>query len=91
MTMGTRHALTTVDNPFDPIDDFDQWLVWDRQEGYDTPNLLGRIAIYSNDLPLNLVDESVSDAIDEILEEHGTELYRKVSRDYPDPVYVEAV
>jgi hypothetical protein len=89
--MGTRHALTTADNPFDPIDDFHQWLVWDREAGYDTPNYLGRIAIISDELPTSLQDQEVSDAIDDVLREHGTELFRKISRDYPDPIYVEAV
>lgn len=82
--MTTRHALTTVDNPFDPFDDFDQWFAWDHEQGYDTPNYLGRIVISSDDLPEAAQHQSVSDAIDEVLEEHGTELYLKVSRDFPD-------
>ncbi len=83
MTM--QHALTTVDNPFDPFDSFAEWMEWDRASGYDTPNYLGRIVIYSDDLSIADQHQAVSDAIDEILEENGKTLYRKVSRELPDP------
>lgn len=89
--MGTRHALTTVDNPFNPIDDFKQWLEWDRRAGYDTYNYLGRIAILTDELPDHLEDQAVSDAIDEILDEHGPGFFVKVSQTYPDPVYAKVV
>ena len=80
--MVMRHALTTVDNPYDPFDEFDQWFEWDHSSGYDTSDYLGRIVLTSPDLPEGLENEAISDAIDEILEENGTELYRKVSRDF---------
>ena len=38
--MVVRHALTTVDNPYDPFDQFDEWYEWDRSSGYDTPSYL---------------------------------------------------
>ena len=79
--MVMQHALTTTDNPFDPFDEFKEWLEWDRQLGYDTPNYLARIVIYSDELSEADRAQAVSDAIDEILSEHGTELYKKVSRD----------
>ena len=30
----TKVALTTVDNPFDPIDNYDEWLHYDEEKGY---------------------------------------------------------
>lgn len=84
--MATRYALTTVDNPFNPFDDFLQWYEWDRSSGYDTPSYLGRVVKYSDQL--SDADQSVlvSQAIDEILAEHGDSIYRKVSEEYePDP------
>ena len=35
--------LTTVDNPFDPFEQFDEWLVFDMQKGYNTCGLLARL------------------------------------------------
>lgn len=79
--MVTQHRLTTVDNPYDPFDEFDEWYEYDRASGYDTPSYLGRVVIYSDDLSDADQAAAVSDAIDEILMEHGDTLYRKVSRD----------
>lgn len=84
MTM--RHALTTVDNPYDPFTEFDQWMEWDHRLGYDTPNYLGRIVISSDELSEVDQQEAVSQAIDEILEEHGDSIYLKISREISDVV-----
>ena len=87
--MAMRHALTTVDNPYDPFDEFREWLEWDRRLGYDTPNYLGRIVVYSDELSEADQSDAVSQGIDEILEEHGDTFYKKVSRDFPSQVYPE--
>lgn len=79
--MVLRHALTTLDNPYDPFDEFDEWYEYDRTSGYDTPSYLGRVVIYSDELSEADQAQAVSDAIDEILVEHGGNVYRKVSRD----------
>lgn len=83
--MVLRHALTTVDNPYDPFDDFDEWYEWDRACGYDTPSYLGRIVHYSDELSPADQALAVSDAIDEILEEHGDTFYKKLSREEETP------
>lgn len=75
-----EYMLTTVDNPFDPFTQFDQWFAYDKQLGYDTPGYLARIAISSDDL--SEVDEFVviQDAIDEIVRENVFGVHRKVKR-----------
>ena len=79
--MVMRHALTTTDNPFDPFDDYKAWQAWDDLSGYGTSNYLARIVRYSDELSDTLQAEAVSEAIDEIIEENGTGLYKKVSRE----------
>lgn len=79
--MVLRHALTTVDNPYDPIEQYDEWSEWDRSSGYDTISYLGRIVNYSDELSEADQSEAVSDAIDEILEIHGDTFYKKISRE----------
>jgi hypothetical protein len=32
--------LTTYDNPYNPYTDYDAWWQWDRDNGYNTPELL---------------------------------------------------
>lgn len=80
-TMATRYALTTVDNPFDPFSQFQAWMEYDRAAGYDTPSYLGRIVITSEHLSDADQADAVSQAIDEILSEHGDTFYKKMSRD----------
>jgi hypothetical protein len=72
------HMLTTVDNPFDPFTQWDEWVNYDEAAGYFTNSLLARIARLSPDL--SDADEivAIEQAIDEIVEENVNGLYRKI-------------
>lgn len=76
----TEYMLSTVDNPFDPFTEFDQWYVWDEQAGYHTPALLARIAHQSSDLSETDQFIVVQDAIDEIIKENVSGMHRKLKR-----------
>lgn len=75
-----RVALTTSDNPYDPIEDFDRWYAFDREHNYLTCELLARIAVTSD----NVSDEQnlfeIESAIDSISSLHPT-LYEKIVKD----------
>lgn len=75
-----KYMLTTVDNPFDPFTQFDQWFAFDTYSGYHTAALLDRIAISSDEL--SQIDQvlAVQDAIDEIVKENVMGVHRKVKR-----------
>jgi len=70
--------LTTVDNPFSPVTQWDDWLKFDDDMGYNTPGMLARIAIVGESLSENDQDQAIEDAIDEIVRENVLGLYRKV-------------
>jgi len=76
--------LTTIDNPFDPFDDFDSWYAWDERSGYHTSSFLARIVKNSSDL--SDTDQALANeqAIDEIVHENVTGMYRKVVREVQD-------
>jgi len=82
-----EYMLTTVDNPFNPFTEFDEWFAFDRQMGYNTPSFLDRIAKVSDDIsqPDQLL--AIQHAIDEIVEENVSGMWRKVSKDSFDKLY----
>lgn len=70
--------LTTVDNPFDPFDQYDEWLKFDEDKGYFTNNVLARVALVSNDLPDESNQLIVNEAVKDIAFNCG--LYKIVRR-----------
>ena len=59
--------LTTVDNPFNPLTDWDDWYNYDESKGYCTSGYLARITKTSNELGEEEQDEAIAVAIDEII------------------------
>lgn len=72
--------LTTLDNPFNPFEQFDQWYAFDTQKGYNTCNYLARIARSSDELSDADEDRIVEEAIDEIVELNILGIYKKVKK-----------
>ena len=60
--------LTTKDNPFSPITQYDQWLKWDHDNQYYTQEYVARIANVSPDMDDDAQDMLIESAINEILE-----------------------
>jgi hypothetical protein len=76
------HAmLTTIDNPFSPLTDFDAWNAYDISSGYHTMEFLGRIVMTSDDLSEADYDAAIDEAIDEIIFENVSGIYRKISKE----------
>jgi hypothetical protein len=76
----TEYMLTTVDNPFDPFTMFDEWYTYDTQMGYHTSAFLDRVAKDSYELSEPDQALAVQMAIDEIVTENVSGMWRKVSR-----------
>lgn len=73
-----NHMLTTVDNPFDPFTQFDEWYAYDVAMGYHTSSFLARIVKSSDELSDADQDLAIEEAIDEIVRLNVLGLYRKV-------------
>jgi len=73
-----EYMLTTVDNPFDPFTQWDEWYAWDQNAGYHTPGLLARVARLGEDLPEGDQHLAIQLAIDEIVQENVLGVHRKV-------------
>lgn len=62
-----KHMLTTIDNPYNPQTQFDDWFAFDEQKGYHTCSYLARIAKTSSKLSDEENDYEIETAIDEIV------------------------
>ncbi len=80
MNCGMTVALTTLDNPYDPIDDFRHWFMFDMNKGYNSCAYLARIAHTSDALSDEENSEEVERAIDEIVKYDPFNLYVKVKK-----------
>ena len=74
--------LTTIDNPWNPFTQWDEWYAYDQSKGYDTPGYLARITKTSFDLSEAEQDRSINDAINEIVQMNIRGIYRKVNRKF---------
>ena len=76
-----RVALTTLDNPYSPFDDFREWYEFDQQHGYGTTSYLARIVMITRELEEVLENEAIELAIDEIVAFNLIGLYVKLVRE----------
>ena len=72
--------LTTIDNPFDPFDDFDKWFAFDEAHGYHSCSYLANIMKTSNAFSVEDQMKEKERAIDEIVKFNLNGLYKKVTR-----------
>lgn len=73
--------VTTTDNPYDPITQFDDWYAFDEEQGYHTTSYLARIAKTSPDLsPLDQAI-AIEEAIDEIVKLNVLGIYKKIVKE----------
>ena len=79
--MAKECMLTTVDNPFDPFEQFSSWLLFDKEKGYNSCERVDRIAKYSDDMTEKEEAEEMERAIDEIIKYDFLNIYKTASKD----------
>ena len=79
--MDREFMLTTIDNPFDPFEQFTSWRLFDLEKGYNSCERLARFVNLSDDLTQKETDDEIERAIDRIIELDILNIYKKVSRD----------
>ena len=72
--------LTTIDNPYDPFEEFPLWFMYDVEKGYYTCNRLARIANFTDDMTDVEVAIETDRAIDEIIKFDVLNIYKKVKQ-----------
>ena len=76
--------ISTVDNPFDPFEDFESWLTFDIEKGYYSCNKLMRVAQVSDEMSETEKETEIERAIDSIIKNDFTDTYIKVVKDLND-------
>lgn len=69
--------VTTIDNPFDYFEDFDNWYKFDFQHGYNTLSYVARLAKTADELSDDENNCEIESAVDSIVRWNPL-LYRKV-------------
>jgi len=81
MTEDPTYMLTTLDNPYSPFEQYDDWYAFDVQKGYNTCAYLARIASSSNELSDYDEEQAINQAIDSIVDLNVLGIYIKVTKD----------
>lgn len=59
--------LSTLDNPFNPFDDFTSWYMYDCEKGHNTASRIARIADLNSEMTQKEQDEAMRQAIEFIM------------------------
>lgn len=84
--VGKPVMLSTMDNPYNPFVNFDEWLRYDMDKGYNSCAYLDRVAHTSDQFSDTENDEEIEAAIDEIILYDPFNIYCKVNPDSQTPM-----
>lgn len=78
-----RYYLTTVDNPFDPLEEQGSWLLYDKLNGYDCNEMLARYARTSDELSDAENQREIRGAILKIMARDPNNIYTMIRKPLP--------
>lgn len=67
MSANYEVGITTTDNPYNPLTDYDRWANYDHQQGYDTSEYLARVVRTTTEFGDGNYENDIERAIDEIV------------------------
>ena len=76
--MSKQVMITTIDNPFNPFDNFDSWFMFDVEKGYYTCSKLARLTNTTDEMTQIEESEEIERAIDELIKIDPLDIYTKV-------------
>lgn len=71
--------VTTVDNPYNPFTQSDEWYAFDTSHGYNTASYLARLVRTSDELSDSDHNDAVNSAVEEIVRENVLGIYKLVT------------
>ena len=82
--MSKQSMLTTIDNPFDPFEQFSSWFLFDVEKGYNSCGTLARIANVSESMSETEFNNEIDSASDKLIKVDFLDIYKKVTKEVPD-------
>lgn len=80
MSESDEVMLTTIDNPYNPFDEFDRWLQFDTSKGHNTCALLARVSTSSNELSDFDESNEIENAMNDIIMYDPSQKFKKIRR-----------
>lgn len=74
-------ALTTIDNPYDPFEQFTLWYQFDMEKQYNSCAYLARMARMFSNFSEEENDLQIEEAIDEIIKSDFRKIYKKLVKE----------
>lgn len=83
--MSTRnYMVTTADNKWNPFTQFEEWLAYDSNHGYNTPQWIDCFCMTSSNLEEFIIEDDVANATKAFLELNPYGIHYKVYEDEAD-------
>lgn len=77
--MERKIYITTIDNPYNPLEDFISWYMYDIQKGYFTCSKLARLANLEDNMTEEEENKELERVIDRIIEIDPLDIYKKIN------------
>ena len=78
--MTKEYMLTTIDNPFDPFEQFTSWRLFDLEKGYNSCERLARLVNITDDMSEEEVNREIERAIEGIIKHDFLNIFKKAER-----------
>lgn len=72
--------LSTIDNPFDYFNEFENWLNFDLRKGYNCCALVARLACVSENMSNYFYNREIERAVDQVVDNDPSGLFIKVRK-----------
>lgn len=73
-----QYLLTTTDNPYHPVDEYDDWRAFDMEHGYYTEQRLARVAATSYKMTDLENQRNINAAIDDFIRLDELNLWKRI-------------